>query len=80
MLEPGDKAPKLKGTTQDGSTIKLADYINSHRSKLTVSGMQIQAKDQRTLDEVRPLLTAHQEAGERFSAAQHEGQRVLQGD
>ena len=27
MLEPGDKAPKLKGTTQDGSTIKLADYI-----------------------------------------------------
>ena len=26
MLEPGDKAPKLKGTTQDGSPIKLADY------------------------------------------------------
>jgi thioredoxin-dependent peroxiredoxin len=26
MLEPGDKAPKLKGTTQDGSAIKLADY------------------------------------------------------
>ncbi len=27
MLEPGDKAPKLKGTTQDGSAIKLADYV-----------------------------------------------------
>jgi peroxiredoxin Q/BCP len=26
MLEPGDKAPKLKGTTQDGTAIKLADY------------------------------------------------------
>jgi peroxiredoxin Q/BCP len=26
MLETGDKAPKLKGTTQDGSTIRLADY------------------------------------------------------
>ena len=26
-LETGDKAPKLKGTTQDGSTIKLADYL-----------------------------------------------------
>jgi peroxiredoxin Q/BCP len=25
MLEPGDKAPKLKGITQDGSTLKLAD-------------------------------------------------------
>lgn len=27
MLEPGDKAPKLKGTTQDGSAIRLADYV-----------------------------------------------------
>ena len=27
MLETGDKAPKLKGTTADGSTIRLADYI-----------------------------------------------------
>ncbi len=26
MLEPGDKLPKLKGTTGDGSSIKLADY------------------------------------------------------
>jgi hypothetical protein len=62
------------------ASIELADYINGHRSKLTVSGMQIQAKDQRTLDEVRPLLSAHQEAGERFVAAQHEGQRILQDD
>jgi Protein of unknown function (DUF3053) len=60
------------------ASIKLADYINTHRSSLTGSGMQIQAKDQRTLDEVRPLLNAHQEAGERFVAAQREGQRVLQ--
>jgi hypothetical protein len=62
------------------ASIKLADYINSHRGKLVVSGMQIQAKDQRTLDEVRPLLDAHQEAGARFVAAQREGQRVLQDD
>jgi peroxiredoxin Q/BCP len=26
MLEPGDSAPKLKGTTQVGSAIKLASY------------------------------------------------------
>jgi len=62
------------------ASVKLADYINGHRGKLVVSGMQIQAKDQRTLDEVRPLLNAHQEAGERFVAAQREGQRVLQDD
>jgi Protein of unknown function (DUF3053) len=62
------------------ASIKLADYINSHRGKLVVSGMQIQAKDQRTLDEVRPLLDAHQEAGARFVAAQREGQRVLEDD
>ena len=27
MLETGDKAPRLKGTLQDGSTIRLADYV-----------------------------------------------------
>jgi len=54
------------------ASIKLADYINSHRSKVSVSGMQIQAKDQRTLDELKPLLKAHQDAGERFLAAQRQ--------
>jgi hypothetical protein len=62
------------------ASVKLADYINSHRNKLSVSGMQIQAKDQRTLDELQPLLRAHQDAGERFVAAQRESQRVLQSD
>ncbi len=56
------------------ASIKLADYINSHRSKLAVSGMQIQAKDQRTLNELEPLLKARQDAGARFLAAQREGQ------
>jgi peroxiredoxin Q/BCP len=27
MLEPGDQVPNLKGTTQDGSAIKLASYV-----------------------------------------------------
>jgi peroxiredoxin Q/BCP len=26
LLEPGAKAPRLRGTTQDGSTIRLADF------------------------------------------------------
>jgi hypothetical protein len=62
------------------ASIKLVDYINSHRSKLTLSGMQIQAKDQRTLDEIGVLLKAHQAAGEQFAAAQRDSQRILQGD
>jgi hypothetical protein len=45
-----------------------------------VSGSQVQAKDQRTLDEVGALIKAHQAAGERFAAAQREGDRVLRGD
>jgi len=64
-----EKSAKAFDVAIDAS-IKLADYINSHRNKLAVSGMQIQAKDQRTLDELRPLLKARQDAGERFLAAQ----------
>ncbi len=62
------------------SSIKLVAYINTHRNKLTVSGIRIEAKDQRTLDELGPLMQAHQQAGERFSAAQRESERVLESD
>jgi DUF3053 family protein len=62
------------------ATIALVTYINAHRTKLLVSGMQITAKDQRTLDEVAPLLKAYQDAGERFVAAQRQTDRVLQGN
>jgi len=54
--------------------------INAHRSNLVVSGMQIQAKDQRTLDEIAPLMKAYQDAGERFVAAQRQSDRVLGGN
>jgi hypothetical protein len=62
------------------SSIKLVAYINTHRNKLTVSGSRIEAKDQRTLDELGPLMQAHQQAGERFAAAQRESERVLESD
>jgi hypothetical protein len=62
------------------ASIKLVDYINSHRNKLSISGTQIQAKDQRTLDEVGALLKAHQAAGEHFAETQREGERVVQGN
>jgi Protein of unknown function (DUF3053) len=62
------------------ATIKLVSYINAHRTRLVVSGMQIQAKDQHTLDEIAPLLTAYQQAGERVVAAQRQSDRVVQGN
>jgi Protein of unknown function (DUF3053) len=62
------------------ASIRLAAYINSHRNRLSVSGMQIEAKDQRTLDEVGPLLRAHDDASERFAAAQRDAQAILQRD
>jgi hypothetical protein len=68
-----EKSAKALDVGIDAS-IKLAEYINSHSDKLAVSGMQIQAKDQRTLDELKPLLKAHHDAGERFLAAQREVQ------
>ena len=51
------------------AALAFVTYINAHRSTLVVSGMQIQAKDQRTLDEIAPLMKAYQDAGERFVAA-----------
>ena len=62
------------------SSIRLVTYINTHRNKLTLSGMRIEARDQRTLDELGPLMRAHQEAGERFVAAQRQSERVLESD
>ncbi|HET8920411.1 MAG TPA: DUF3053 family protein, partial [Xanthobacteraceae bacterium] len=62
------------------AALTLVNYINAHRTKLVVSGMQIQAKDQRTLDELAPLMKAYQDAGERFVAAQRQSDRVLQGN
>jgi len=62
------------------AALALVTYINAHRTKLVVSGMQIQAKDQRTLDELAPLMKAYQDAGERFVAAQRQNDRVLQGN
>ena len=62
------------------AALALVNYINAHRTKLVVSGMQIQAKDQRTLDELQPLMKAYQDAGERFVAAQRQSDRVLQGN
>ncbi len=62
------------------ATIVFVNYINTHRAKLTVSGMQILAKDQHTLDEVAPLMKAYQDAGARFAAAQQQIERVLSGN
>jgi hypothetical protein len=74
-----DTSAKALGTGID-ATLTLVTYINAHRAKLVVSGMQIQAKDQRTLDEITPLMKAYQDAGERFVAAQRQSAAVLGGN
>jgi hypothetical protein len=61
-------------------SLQLADYINSHRGKLTVKGSQILANDNKTLAEVGVLLKAHQDAAKRFQDAQRDGQKLLQGN
>ena len=62
------------------AALAFVAYINAHRAKLIVTGMQIQAKDQRTLDEIAPLMKAYQDSGERFAVAQRQSDRVLQGN
>ena len=74
-----DNAAKALTTGIDAG-IALVGYINAHRGKLIVSGMQIQAKDQRTLDELQPLMKAYEDAGERFVAAQRQSERVMSGN
>jgi hypothetical protein len=74
-----ENSAKALGSGIDAA-IAFVTYINAHRGKLVVSGMQIQAKDQRTLDELTPLMKAYQDAGERFVAAQRQSDRVLGGN
>jgi DUF3053 family protein len=62
------------------AALALVAYINAHRTKLIVSGGQIQAKDQRTLDELAPLMKAYQDGGERFVVAQRASDRVMGGN
>jgi acyl transferase domain-containing protein len=62
------------------ATLALVTYINAHRTKLVVSAMQIQAKDQHTLDEIAPLMKAYQDAGERVIAAQRANAAVVGGN
>lgn len=54
------------------SSTQIADYVNEHRTKLTLSGSQLRANDAKTQAELNALIKAHQEA-------QHAGQRVTNG-
>lgn len=57
----------------------VADYINEHRGKLTVTGSQMRASDAKTLAELNALIGAHHEAQKRFQDAQRAGDRVVNG-
>jgi len=54
MLEPGDKVPKLKGTLQDGSTLRVADLLGKpfvlyFYPKDMTQGCTLEAQDFRDL-------------------------------
>jgi hypothetical protein len=61
------------------SSARLADYIDEHRSKLTVSGSQLRANDPKTLAEVNALIKSHHDAQKRFQDVQRAGDRVVNG-
>jgi hypothetical protein len=58
---------------------RLAEYINGHRTNITLSGSQMRANDAKTLAELNALLKAHQEAQKRLQDAQRAGERVTRG-
>jgi hypothetical protein len=60
-------------------SVRLAEYINEHRTQVTVSGSQIRANDANTLAEINALIKAHQEAQKRFQDAQRAAERVNTG-
>ena len=68
-----NSAKALSGGIDAG--IALVNYINVHRTKLVIYGIQIQA-----MDELAPLMKAYQDAGERFMAARRDSDRVLGGN
>lgn len=61
------------------SSAQIADYVNEHRGKLTVTGSQMRASDAKTLAEINALIKAHGEAQKRFQDAQRAGDRVVNG-
>jgi hypothetical protein len=62
------------------ASLKIADYVNTHRDKLIFNGSQIQAKDKQTLAEFGPLLSAHQDISKRLQEAQRNANRMLDGN
>jgi hypothetical protein len=61
------------------SSMRMADYVNDHRDKLTVSGSQMRAADAKTLAEINALIKTHQDVMKRFQDVQRAGQRVVNG-
>lgn len=62
-----------------GSSEKIADYVDEHRTRLTVTGSQVRASDAKTLAELNALIKAHQDAQQAFQQAQRNGSRVVNG-
>jgi hypothetical protein len=81
IVQPVQGVEKVYAVLSDGikATLQLIDYVASHRSTLTVSGSQVQAKDARTLAEVNELLKAHNAAGMKLNDAKNGLRKIMEG-
>ena len=81
MLEPGDKVPKLKGTLQDGSTLKMSELIGKpfviyFYPKDMTQGCTLEAQDFRDLYPKFRKLGCEVVGVSRDDAASHEKFRL----
>src|SRR5579872_966863 len=79
IAEPARAMEHSYNALNDGLAVslRLADYINGHKDKVTVWTSQVIAKDQKTQDEIKALNDEQIEAAKRFRAAQSAAQKAI---
>jgi len=82
IVQPVQGVEKVYAVLSDGikATLQLVDYVDSHRTTLTVSGSQVQAKNARTLSEINELMKAHNAAGLRVNEARNNLRKIMEGN
>lgn len=82
VVRPVQGIEKVYAVLFDGikATLQLIDYVDSHRTTLTVSGSQVQAKNARTLSEVNELMKVHSAAGLRVNQARDDLRKIMEGN
>jgi hypothetical protein len=61
------------------SSARIVDYINDHRTKIVLTGSQVQTNDARIRSELGALFASQKEVFQRFKDIQRDGQRLVEG-